>query len=184
MQTYKTTEKVVVDNYPYGSLRTKAIFGIEFKDKKGFRSTFQTFNPKTGKLNAVKNSVYYPLRFLYKDENGHVKSMGADFYGFDGLNKGVKVFNENFHLFTPEQVKYIYGLIYAKCRADINGIVTYCNSKWEELKPLVDPFIRLALKGYKDGNNHLSEMVLDVEAIRATEDKNFNPFQTKTIEFA
>jgi hypothetical protein len=58
---FPTTHKAEVNSYPYGRLKATAFFGLEFKRGKGFRTTFQTINPKNGKLNAVKNSTYSPI---------------------------------------------------------------------------------------------------------------------------
>jgi hypothetical protein len=55
---YHTTKKAIVDSYPYGRLRATAFFSLEFKKGKGFRSVFQTINPKNNRLNAPKYSTY------------------------------------------------------------------------------------------------------------------------------
>lgn len=62
----------VVDDYPYGSLRTQIRFWLE-KSTKGFRFVAQTLNPKTGKWNAPKPSTYAKLGGqMYLDDKDHV----------------------------------------------------------------------------------------------------------------
>ena len=53
----KMDNACVVDDYPYGSLRTKIRFWLEKSPSKGFRFVSQTLNPKTGKWNAPKPST-------------------------------------------------------------------------------------------------------------------------------
>jgi hypothetical protein len=61
--------KAEVDSYPYGRLRCKAFFWIEYKQSHGFRPVFQTINPKTGRLNAVKNGQYASSGIFYLTQN-------------------------------------------------------------------------------------------------------------------
>lgn len=64
-----------VESYPYGRLRCKAFFSIEFKKKQGFRTVFQTINPKNDRLNAQKYSTYTDFAFNYLcPETGHIKN--------------------------------------------------------------------------------------------------------------
>ncbi len=64
-----------VDSYPYGSLRCRIWFWLEFGgENKGYRFVSQTENPKNGRMNAPKKSTY--ARFagnMYLDENNHVQ---------------------------------------------------------------------------------------------------------------
>lgn len=73
--------KATVESYPYGRLRCKAFFWIEFKKSHGFRSVFQTINPKTDRLNAAKNGQYTSsgIAFLTQGEDGFVDVKLIDF---------------------------------------------------------------------------------------------------------
>jgi hypothetical protein len=73
-QYLNINSKQTTDNYPYGTLRAKAFFSVEFKPKKGFRSCFQTINPKNNRLNAEKHSTYSNFMLLYKNtDNNHIE---------------------------------------------------------------------------------------------------------------
>jgi hypothetical protein len=63
----------LVTDYPYGSLRCRIWFWLEFKEGKGYRFCHVTENPKNGRINAPKRSTYSPIfGVMYKDEKGHV----------------------------------------------------------------------------------------------------------------
>lgn len=63
----------LVDDYPYGrKLRCRIRYWIE-KTNKGFRSVYQTENPKNLMWNAPKKSTYHLVAMnMYLDENEHV----------------------------------------------------------------------------------------------------------------
>ena len=63
----------MVDDYPYGRLKCEMTFSIEFKKGRGYRSVRQSKNPKTGRINNPKKSVYYNFLYMFRDEEtGHV----------------------------------------------------------------------------------------------------------------
>ena len=67
----------LVENYPYGGLRTQIRFWLEKSNSKGFRFVSQTKNPKTGRWNNPKASTY--SRFggqMYIDDKNHVTWAG------------------------------------------------------------------------------------------------------------
>jgi hypothetical protein len=70
----------IVDDYPYGRLRTQIRYWIESKPKHGDRLMAQTKNPKTGRWNKPKASTYAPVKvmFLEPQEDGRefVKTFG------------------------------------------------------------------------------------------------------------
>lgn len=71
----------IAEDYPWGfRLRTQAKFWIESSSRSdgGQRVVQKTLNPKTGRWCAPKKSIYYPVRILCLDENGHVGSCGID----------------------------------------------------------------------------------------------------------
>jgi hypothetical protein len=63
----------LVDSYPYGRLRCRIWFWLEFDQKKGYRFCSVTENPKNGRINAPKKSTYqHVIGAMYLDEKGHV----------------------------------------------------------------------------------------------------------------
>jgi len=173
----KTSEKVSVDNYPYGWLRTTAFFSIEFKSGRGFRKVFQTINPKTGILNKPKKSTYSPIKVLVKAEDGKIKSNSLDFYGSEGMERAFSFLNNNFDLFSEEQIKSLAVTSLSFIKADIVSHVTYCNSKLEDLKPLYDNAIKTLVKIANDGENLFNEVTIDFEAVEATKEEGYQPFK-------
>ena len=112
LNVIKTTEKITVDSYPYGRLRATAFFSLEFQPKKGFRSVFQTIDPKNGRLNKPKNSTYYPMMIMHKEnETGHIKYTSCHFNGAKETNRGCEFMFIHFDMFTDEQIQYIYSYI-------------------------------------------------------------------------
>lgn len=174
-----TTEKIQVDGYPYGRLRATAFFGLEFKQGKGFRTTFQTINPKNNRLNAVKCSTYDEIIVMYRDEsNGHIKYKHLSIYHYTDYNKVAKFVHENFNLFTPEQIEYIYGLFIMHTNVTAKALVIYCGSNFEEIKPIIHPCIKICLQGIKTGENLFNEINVDAEKLEATKKPNYQPFRT------
>ena len=71
----------LVENYPYGGLRTQIRFWLEKSNSKGFRFASQTKNPKTLRWNNPKTSTYCSLGGqMYLDDNDHVKWSGVTEY--------------------------------------------------------------------------------------------------------
>lgn len=70
----------VVDDYPYGRLRTQIRYWIESVQGRGDRFVSQTKNPKTGAWNKPKKSTYSPIKVMYleaqPDERLFVKTAG------------------------------------------------------------------------------------------------------------
>lgn len=58
----------VVDDYPYGRLRTQIRYWIESVAKRGDRFVSQTRNPKTGRWNKPKRGTYSPLLVMYLEQ--------------------------------------------------------------------------------------------------------------------
>ena len=95
-QILKIAETTEVSNYPYGSLKCRAFFSIEFDSNKGFRSVFQTINPKNDRLNAPKKSTYSDFVCNYKDaETGHIKAMHFDVNSYERVNELFAFLNTN-----------------------------------------------------------------------------------------
>lgn len=176
MKYIKTTEKVTVDNYPYGyTLKTTAFYSVEFVKGKGFRTVFQTINPKTGKLNAPKKSTYSPVRIL-KEIDGKISTHSLDFYGDEGMVKDLKFLGDNYDLFTKDEIKSIALNVIAQLRANIYAKVVYTNSNQEKLLPLFDSAMETMVEIAKTGDNLFGNISYDIEAIKALEAKDYNPF--------
>ena len=174
------------DSYPYGRLKCTATFAIEFDEKRGFRTVFQTINPKNGRLNAPKKSTYSDL-LVMKNTNGFIDHLHFTFNGEDKMNIVIKFISDNFELFTPKQIEYFYIKVMAMSKASMVGFVRWCNAKPEELIPFFDPTIKLAVAGLKAFNNgeiinNFALMTIDVEGLENCKDKAFSPFTTITHE--
>jgi len=175
---FKTTEKTSVDNYPYGRLRCTAFFSLEHKAGKGFRTVFQTINPKNNILNKVKNGTYSPILAMYEDtETGHIEYEGYSFYDNEAKIKAIKFLSEHSDLYTIEQIKDIAGYCLMHIKTDIHCKNVYCNSPLDKLLPLFENAIKVCAKIYATGENLFNQITFDFDAIDALEDKNFSPFK-------
>ena len=179
MKLIPTNEKIEVQDYPYGfRLRTTLYDTMEFNPKKGFRHVTQTVNPKNGKLNKPKKSTYQSILYRYKDENGHIKSLGFNLNG--GAKETNRVSNflkDNFELFTLEERGYFYLTMLANLKISMRGNVIYGGAKFEDVKPLYDDFVDAMVKGIKEPNINHFGLQLDEEKIQATKNPNFKPFK-------
>ena len=179
-----TRDKVKVDSYPYGSMRTEAFFSVEFRKGKGFRSVFQTVNPKTGRLNAEKKGTYSPVMWLEVDEKGFVSFRSMNFYGNEGLNRDCARMAEMFWMFTSEERNDIYAFVLMQLKVTARALVAYCGADFEAVKPLLNDAVEACVEGIKTGDNTFGRIKLDEEALEATKKKGFNPFKTTTYEMA
>lgn len=166
--------------YPYGRLRTTAYFSVEFKQGKGFRSVFQTINPKTGKLNQPKKGTYAPI-MVVTEENGFFKYEGHRMHGTEELNTVAKWMNEHFDLFTSEQIEDIYIHMTAVTKASAHAVTQYRNAGVEETLALVKPAVEVLVKGIKSKGteNVFAGVTIDNEAWNKLGDPNYNPFRIK-----
>jgi hypothetical protein len=177
----KTTEVVEVNNYPYGRLRTKAYFGLEFKSGKGFRSTFQTIDPKTGRLNAIKKSTYSNVLIMYREEGtGHIKIAGFTLYEDETTQKTVNFLDRYFDLYTPEQLEDICITLLAWFKASMYSRRVYCNADPEKLLPIFASTVKTLVEMIKSKGslNKFAEIKPDWKAARDLDQKDFNPFRT------
>jgi hypothetical protein len=182
MKYIPTTEKVTVDNYPYGGLRTTLYDTMEFNPKKGYRHVTQTVNPKTNRINNPKKSTYYDLMVRYYDENGHIKTtvIGAVRDGVKGLNKISEFMNANFNLFSREEIEYIYLLVLSSIKLSMYGYMQYSGSKLDDLKPLFERAIKNMTLGLKDTSINQFGFRIDEEAVESTKVEGYNPFRIVT----
>jgi hypothetical protein len=173
-----------VENYPYGfKLKTDKFYSIEFKNKKGFRLVQQTMNPKTDKLNKPKKSTYSPVMLLVAAEDGKIKAHTEDFYGDDGIDRGLKFMADKFHNFLPEEIKSVAAHVVMVLKGDIYAKATYCGSDVKKLMPLYEEALATLVKIFKTGENLWSDISLDWEAIEALKVPDFNPFVKTTHTF-
>jgi hypothetical protein len=180
MPTLHINEKQQVENYPYGRLKCAAFFSVEFKKNKGFRSIFQTINPKTGRLNAEKKGNYADILYM-KNDNGFVTFHSLSFYDEKSLNKIKSFMSENFELFTPEQIEHIYICLLTYLKATLHSNIVYCGAKLEDIKDFFTEPICLATKGISEKTNLFAEINLDYEGIKSKSDPNYQPFKVRQI---
>lgn len=85
----------VIEDYPYGRLRTQMFVWIESNPKKGDRYGHYTIDPKSGRKNKPKYSTYHEFAYLYKDEKDHVQYGTLSSYDFiEKLNENLKWIND------------------------------------------------------------------------------------------
>lgn len=183
-RTYFPTSHVgIADNYPYGRLRTTAYFGTEFVVKKGFRSTFQTINPKTGRTNAIKKDTYNPIEMMYQDsETGYYRHVAYQLDGDESITKAAAFCNKVFLLFTTTELRHIYAYMLLASRGSMKASIAYNGAKAEALKPLYEGTIAAITEGYEaickgERVNTFDRIVLDHEAIKACGDPDYQPFK-------
>lgn len=178
---FPTNEKIVSENYPYGyRLKTTKTDWLEFSPKKGFRHVSQTVNPKTGRLKHTQKSIYNTIILLAKDESGYVKSRFADLNGYESWQETLPFLDENFALFTPEQIHYIYFQFYYATRNLVRSKIVYCGVQPSDILPLLEGAIELTYKAIDSNGfeNYFTQInsSLDYTKIAACEVKDFNPF--------
>lgn len=184
MKSYiKTNEVIEVSNYPYSfNLKTTLFDSVDFDIKKGYRHSKQTINPKTNKANKPKKSTYYPLIVRYYDENNFIKWTTFDFNGDKEINRGTQFLAQNFDLFTPVEINYLYNFIYKMALVDYQATIIYGGAKAEDLKPLYTDFLTICKEAIKSGENVFNQLILNSEAIESKKPANFNPFTIKQYE--
>lgn len=184
-KTYFPTSHIAeVDSYPYGRKRTRAYFGTEFNIKKGYRTTFQTVNPDTGRLNAVKKSTYSDLLIMYRDEaTGHIKHTGAEIIsaGNDRRNLAADFCAQHFDLFTTAEIAYLYYSFGMGLNVSAMGSVRYNGASQAAVRELFTEaakIVKQGLEAAKKGErlNLFAQVKVDHAAIDALKDPNYNPF--------
>lgn len=162
MKTYvKTGEKIEIESYPYGGLRTKAYFSVEFNPKHGYRSVFQTINPKTGRLNNPKKSTYVQFKRLYKDaETGHANFEVGNLYDWESNKKFfAMVLNAiQFEGLDPVELTYLLNQCISWVKLDFVCAQKYCELNADDLKPLYLPVLA-QLKACRDSGEEFGKIV-------------------------
>lgn len=154
--------KVQNDNYPYGSLRATAFFSLEFQPKKGFRSVFQTINPKTNRLNNPKKSTYNDFMYLYtEEETGHTKTGVFSTNGTEAIMKLAEFLEVNSEAvgLTTAQISWLGGGIYQSLVLS----AAWMSVNKEEGKEYLKPFVLEAKKGATTGEMDFSKFKIDLE---------------------
>ena len=174
-----TFETVSVDTYPYGRLQCTATFAIEFNRKHGFRSLFQTIDPKTNRVNNPKKGTYNPIMYLSQDENGFVSFHSMSFYKMEDYNKVYEFLGNNMHLFTSEQKEFLYNYAIVALVSTLKAYVVYNGAKIEHVKPFITPLVDKIKEGLREKKNVWNELCLDVEGLEKTKVEGYNPFVIK-----
>lgn len=143
-----TDQKVITENYPYGfKVKTRKVNWIEFSPKKGFRHVSQTIDPKTGRLNNPKKSIYYTLGILGVDENNHTKFWTCGFNGEKEMKISYNHLYFEFDKYTAPQMEYLYmeALLYIKVHA--KALIMYTGAEWDNIRPLIDEAVKTLVQG-------------------------------------
>lgn len=152
---FSVNETQIAPNYPYGRLRTEARFSVEFLPKKGFRSVFQTVNPKNNRENAPKKGTYH--HFLYMTNvDGFISWYSMDFRCVKDVVKGLEIIVNHFDEFalTEEQIKYILNSMF-------HSIVIDLAYMKEDERKSVNDYLNVRQKlieGMKEGKNVFPEL--------------------------
>ena len=92
----------IVNDYPYGGLRTQMKFWIETKPGKGQRVVSCSLNPKTDKWNKPHAGTYDTMKVLFIDNsNGHVESAGI--HEYNALSDSAQFLADYGEVLTDEQ---------------------------------------------------------------------------------
>jgi len=119
------TGEQVSNDYPYGRLRCKITFNLEFKPGKGYRFVTQTTNPSNGRVNAPKRSTYSDFMAMIRNEEDHVNHISFDFRGYEDIANFILFLNDNEISFTPEQSQHLWAV----CITCIRWNVSYTERK-------------------------------------------------------
>lgn len=92
MQFLPLFTPAVVNDYPYGYLKTTITYHIEYKKNKGYRVWSTTVNPKIWKTNKTKYSTYSEFIRLYtQEETWHIKAYRFEAYNIESYNKALSI---------------------------------------------------------------------------------------------
>lgn len=149
------------ESYPYGRLRTQAFFSIEFHPKKGFRSVFQTIDPKNGRVNKPKKSTYgRGLYYQYiNPDNNHIETAAVNLD--DTKNLALKAQRLAVLLpavqATPDMIKYLAFTAYQHL---VISMVWTCkeNTYTDEIKAHFKPLMSLLKDMTNTGVNRWNEI--------------------------
>ena len=178
------TEKVTVENYPYGfRLKTTLYDEMEFSPKKGFRHVTTTINPKNGRLNKPKKSTYdmgYSIRFR-NAETGYIEIVAFhSFSGLKAMQDAVNLFKECLDFITPEEKAYIVVQFYKQLVVDMKASVIYCGIEVDTIKELFADIIEIVNTDIKNKTFNLIDydyLALH-DKVEGVKVEGFSPFRT------
>jgi len=177
-----TTDKKTVINYPYGRLQCSATFSLEFKEGRGFRSVFQTVNPSTGRINNPKKGIYNDIMYI-SDVDGFIKFHSMHFYDIAKFNDVTDFLYKNFNIFTTEQIKYIYKLMYQFLKREAITLQQWCNVDIVKSIPHIKPYMLITLDGFKNPTQNLfNNIKVDHVKLESLKDKDFSPFKVTNAQ--
>ncbi len=176
VEVFNTGAILETDKYPYGRLVSTAYFSVD-SNKKGMRTTFQTINPKNGRLNKPKHSTYYQAILPMKKENGHYEYCGyLDFNGTEAINRGLQFMSDLYELFGDEEIKRIAAYALAMSKINTQAMVAFAGSNFEDIKPLIEKSVNTLIEICNTGQNLFEQCKIDLKAMEATKKPNYNPF--------
>ncbi len=132
MKVLNISQQYISWDYPYGGRRTKAYFGVEFQPKKGFRTSFQTINPKTGFHNSVKNSTYSHFVALVRLDNDHYDWKSFQINGDESIVKTFTFISEHYLDLDLKPAMHHYMMAMALQSRSIS--LSFTNFVTDELK--------------------------------------------------
>ena len=178
---YASTEKLTAENYPYGRLKATAFFSVE-SNKKGFRTIFQTINPKTNRVNNAKKGNYYAVILPMQRENGHFDFCGyTDMNGGEEINRACQFISDFYDLFTKEEIERMAIHLLAMLKVHTKAICIYNGTNFEDLKPFIDTQVKTAVEIIKSKENLFLSCMLDNQKIESLKVPDFNPFTVKSV---
>lgn len=139
-------EKIeVVENYPYGGLRTKMCFSVNFHPKRGFRSVMQSLNPKTGIWNKIRHGTYADLIWMEKDENGFIEFHSMNINGLVNISAISKILAEKYEQLgiTSDMNRFIVGRMLINIKPGDGSIVlklqeAYSKNVYAEIAEIIN----------------------------------------------
>lgn len=132
---------LIVENYPYGYLRTSIKYWIE-TNKKGDRFISCTLNPKTNKWNNPKKSVYYSVAVMIKEDNGYISYLNlyptTDKEDINNFLEKTKGFEFNKEQINQLNILRAYSKVYEKVKYEV---VTkkFRNKETGEITEIINP---------------------------------------------
>lgn len=178
MKYFRTKQTATTEDYPYGRLRCTATFGTEWDKKKGYRSVFQTINPKTGRVNAPKKSTYTDIMVMYQKEDGFIGHTVFSFYDEKSNERAFTFLNENFDLFEPEEMEYIYMKLLSHLKITAQARVMFCGADADKVVAVMDECVQLVVIGIKSKGtgNIFPKLKIPYTELEALENPEYKPF--------
>lgn len=180
------TSETLSTTWPYGRLRADAMLSVEFNKNNGFRTVFQSKNPKTGKWNAPKKSTYSQVIVQTIDETGFISSIHLSFnVESKKFNENLKFMGDNFNLFTEQQHEYIYLEIAAMLKVKMMSLINYCGANKDAVMAMLMPTFKKAIEAVNSRENRYESIIFDADAVEGLKVPAYNPFKiTSTFKIS